>query len=219
MWDTDGDGIWDIGYDPLTGEHFYITRIPKPGGGGTPVDQRHAMNMNSLGDEGPVDSDPPEPEPEEDEYVYVIDGCVLDVSALAWNADTGEEFIQNHGLDIGNGTQSTLGNLAVCHSFDTDGEADLTLFWSSDHAVVRPTDFDLCYKINDLPNTSSTGPDGMQIRVRGEWHDVARWVVAMGTNEFSIPVDGVTWTMTAVAGGTAIDVKINGVYAQTVSLN
>lgn len=59
----------------------------------------------------------------------------------------------------------------------------------------------------------------MQIRVRGEWHDVARWVVAMGTNEFSIPVDGVTWTMTAVAGGTAIDVKINGVYAQTVSLN
>lgn len=37
-------------------------------------------------------------------------------------------------------------------------------------------------------------------------------------DEFSTAVDGVTWTMTAVSEGTAVDVKIDGVHAQTVSL-
>ncbi|MBX3389854.1 MAG: hypothetical protein KF691_10420 [Phycisphaeraceae bacterium] len=206
-YDTDGDGEIDLVYDPMTKSWYRIKKITP--GGGTPA---IAVGIG----EGPVDYDGPH---NDARPYYVLDGCRLSGAPLDWGAATAEDFIENLGLDAASSTTSTVTGLVQTHEFDSEGEADITVMWSTDQALVNPNDYSLCSAMYALPSTIAGAPAGMQIHVRGEWRSVSKWLLAMGFQRFSMPVEGVDWTLTAVPGQSAVDVAIGGIYVETISLN
>lgn len=216
--DTDGDGLIDTAFDPATQTWYRLKAIPRgPGGGGPISSAMTAVGMtSSIGDGGGEGELPP---PDPDVTVdYVLDQCVLNASPLDWSAATAEEFLAERGLDAPSGQTVNSPGLLYTHSFDSEGSAEVTLFWSTNHAVVDPRTFSLCYAMHGLPSATLGNAAGLQIRVNGTWQNVSRWMLAMGVKQFSMNVSGSTYTMTAVSNTTSVSVSVNGIYTSTVQL-
>jgi|GEM_PF-2484707 len=222
-YDTDGDGLIDLIYDPITKKWYTVTpKIPakphpgvKPGAsmpagqrpGGTPVnvDQLGLPQGPGLGVEVPELSGRP----------------LQDVKALLnWEGFTAEEWLASIGLDARAGTPITS-PLLFKHEFETDegGLADVTVFWSSAFGVPRVDKHDLDYAIFALPSKNPGKPAAMQLRLRGDWTAVGAFLLDMGIQEIEHVENGINWGITGgEVGGTTVDVSANGVHFATYTV-
>lgn len=216
-YDTDGDGVPDLVYDPVRKEWYRIRAVPRNPGGGNPASAAMAaMTSSSLGGGGGEgELPPPDPEGEVD---YVLDQCLLNSPPLDWAATSAEEFVDERGLNVPSGQTVDSPGLMYNHLFDSDANADITLFWSTNHAVIDPRTFSLCFAMHALPGATPSSVAGMQIRVTGAWQNVARWMLAMGVKSFSMDVAGSTWTLTSVPNTSSVLIHVNGIYSTTIQL-
>jgi hypothetical protein len=217
--DMDKDGDIDIVWDPGTRQYYDVKPRPRGDSGSSnnlqsppliftassnPIRTRQVRSSatapaldNSLGANSASTS-------------YKIQGCLIDDAPLPWGAASPEQWLQDHGLNVSAGTSIT-GENAVVHSFDTEGDADVTIFWSTAFAVPRPATFGLCYALHALPSATPGQPWGVQIRVRGPARDVSRYIATLGVTHVELQQDGLPWTVDTTDDLQGAIVSLDGV--------
>lgn len=212
--DTDGDGVIDLIYDPVTKRWYKVTPVNPPAGnppqsGKKALKDGVALKMTA---EGAILAEDGSPSMEPMQIV----GEVLDSKPLSWGNLSAEQWITNLGLNTEPGTQLNS-ELLYMYELDTEGESEITLFWSTAYALQGPWDYNLAYAIHALPSEVG-GEAAMQVHVRGDTLDVARWLIDMGATQIKHQDRGATWTVSSNDAGDAVNVYLEGAFVRQIPI-